>query len=122
MTRKFIKRTAVILPRTAGHPYRCNSKSRGNIVPPRDETDTYRLPGYNREKRRKKQNNVIISFTTMVSIVLIIYRKKTPQTFNGRAPLFSLFFHIKDIISRYKSVFSNYRPRAVGSLRDDDRV
>jgi len=24
---------------------RCNSKSRGNIVPPRDETDTYRLPG-----------------------------------------------------------------------------
>jgi len=30
---------------TAGHSDRCNSKSRGNIVPPRDETDTYRLPG-----------------------------------------------------------------------------
>jgi len=69
--------------------------------------DIYRALG--KEKKRIK-SNVIIAFTTIVSFSfsLIVHCKTKYGHSAEDYPPYSLFCHIKDIISR-GSFFSNYR-------------
>lgn len=82
--------------------------NREEISFPREtEMDIYRALG--KEKKRIK-SNVIIAFTTIVSFSfsLIVHCKTKYGHSVEDYPPYSLFCHIKDIISR-GSFFSNYR-------------